>query len=163
MFTAAANPRDGFDVVLSDELRANVQKAIESNCQNIDSQCVESVKGLLVSPDTELEARQLDTVRTGAALLGFLALAIPLFGVGRDSQAVPAAYHIPSSQVDPAMSAAQAFTVVAAQHSGAPGITITLEPNVASASRYVNNAPSPINHRSTNQQQYRHTYADYFE
>ncbi|KAJ4364159.1 hypothetical protein N0V83_009614 [Neocucurbitaria cava] len=129
LFTEPANPNDGVDIVLSDELRANIDKAIADSCKNVDSQCVESIKNLLVNPHTELEARQL--VAAGAGLFALLALAIPLYEKER-SQGVPVAIHIPSAQIDPAASAAQASTIAAITGSGSPLITITQKPDLAS-------------------------------
>lgn len=120
--------------MLSDELRVNMDKAIANNCKNVDSQCVESIKKLLVNPHTELESRQL--VAAGAGLFALLALAIPLYEKER-SQGVPVAIHIPSAQINPAASAAQASTIAAITGSGSPLITITQKPDVASVTAYV--------------------------
>ncbi|CAO2649935.1 Nn.00g012270.m01.CDS01 [Neocucurbitaria sp. VM-36] len=130
LFTEPANPNDGVDIVLSDELRANIDKAIASSCKTVDNQCVENIRGLLINPQTELEARQL--IAAGAGLFALLALAIPLYEKER-SQGVPIAFHIPSSQLDPAASAAQASTIAAIMASGSPIITITQKPDAASA------------------------------
>jgi hypothetical protein len=139
MFTTAVSPKDGVDVVLSDELRASVQKALEENCKDIDTRCVEKVKALMVSPHTELEARQLGNVAVaaGAGLMAFFALAIPFFKSGQEAYTVPSAYHIPSSQVGPAVSAAKAATIIAGAYPGAPSITITLQPITATITGYV--------------------------
>jgi hypothetical protein len=43
MFTAAADMNGGVDVVFSEELRTNIKTAIDSNCKDINAQCVDSV------------------------------------------------------------------------------------------------------------------------
>lgn len=129
MFTQPASPNEGVDVILSEELRANIEKAVTSNCKNIDSQCVDSIESLLNSPQTELEARQI--LAAGAGLFALLALAIPLYEKER-SQGVPVALHVPSAQLDPAVSAARASTIAVVTGSGSPIITITPRPDAAS-------------------------------
>jgi hypothetical protein len=57
MFTEPAS-HDGVDMVFSDELQASINQAMDSNCDNIDSMCFESIKGLMFNQKTELETRQ---------------------------------------------------------------------------------------------------------
>ena len=145
LFTEAASPNGGVDVVLSDDLRTNIQKAVDSNCKNIDTNCVDSIKGLLVNPHTELESRQVGpAVAGGAAFLAFIAMVIPLWGQSRDQQGVPVALHIPSAQLDPAASVAHAATIAAAASSGAPFITITPKPDAPAVTGYVSRIRCPL-------------------
>jgi hypothetical protein len=101
--TNAANPNGGVDVVFADELRANIQKDIESNCVGIDAQCVGSVSSLLLNPRTELESQQAALIIVGAELFALIAIAIHLCQKDRNEGA-PIALHIPSAQLDPAAS-----------------------------------------------------------
>jgi hypothetical protein len=93
LFTKAASPNDGLDVVLSDELRSNVQEAVDKSCQDINSQCVETVKALLVSRNTKLESRQVGPeVIAGAALAGFVAIILAMLGKFRARRQSPWPY-----------------------------------------------------------------------
>jgi hypothetical protein len=136
LFTEAASSIEGVDVVFSDELRANIQKAVNSNCNNLDAQCVDSVSNLLVNLHTELESRQVAIAVAGAELFVLIAIAIPLWGKGRN-EGVPVALHIPSAQLDPAASAAQASAVAVIANSAAPSITINRKPEVTPVKGYV--------------------------
>jgi hypothetical protein len=129
LFTAAASPKDGVDVVLSEELRSNIQKAVDSNCKNIDTQCTESIKSLLINQDTRLESRQADkAVVAGAALFGLLSFVIAMLRKGDNQPAVPGVLHVPAAQMAPAASAARAATIAAITKSGAPIVTLTPKP-----------------------------------
>jgi hypothetical protein len=73
LFTEAASPNNGVDVIFSEELRAYMKEAMESNCNNIDTQCVNGIRDLMVNPRTELESRQL--AAAGVGLFALIALA----------------------------------------------------------------------------------------
>jgi hypothetical protein len=134
LFTDTGNPDGGVDIILSEELRANIQKAVDSNCNDINAQCVDGVKYLLVNPHTELESRQV--VAVGASVFAVVALAIPWWGKS-GNQGVPVALHIPSTQLDPAASAASAATVVAVTGSGVPFVTIVPSAKAPTPTGYV--------------------------
>jgi hypothetical protein len=87
--------------VFTDELRANIQKAIESNCVNIDAQCVGSVSSLLLNPRTELESQQAALIIVRAELFALITIAIHLCQKDRN-EGVPIALHIPPAQLDSA-------------------------------------------------------------
>jgi hypothetical protein len=124
LFTDSASPNGGVDVVLSEELRVKVQKAVDSECNTVNEKCIESIRTLLVNPHTELESRSIVAFAAGAIAL--IALAIPWWG--KQNQGVPVALHMPSAQLDPAASAANAATMVAVTGSGVPFVTITATP-----------------------------------
>jgi hypothetical protein len=127
LFTDAPSPNGGVDVLLSEELRTNIQKSIDDNCNTINPQCVDSVRGLLVNPHTELESRQLAEVVVGVAgLIALVSLTIPLWE--DRNQGVPVALHMPPAQLEAAGSAANAATMAAVTGSGAPFITIVATP-----------------------------------
>ncbi|KAF1917522.1 hypothetical protein BDU57DRAFT_537190 [Ampelomyces quisqualis] len=128
LFTDPASSNGGVDVVLSEELRAKVQKAVDSDCNTINAQCVESVRTLLINPRTELESRSLVAFAAGAIAL--ISLAIPWWG--KQNQGVPVALHMPSAQLGSAASAANAATVAAVTGSGVPFVTITSTPTTTS-------------------------------
>lgn len=107
-----------------------MKEAMKSNCNNIDTQCVNGIRDLMVNPRTELESRQL--AAAGAALFALIALAIPWLAKSQNEE-VPLALHIPASQMDPAVSAAQASTIAAITKTDAPYITITPKPDAPSA------------------------------
>jgi hypothetical protein len=109
---------------LSEELRTNMQKAIDADCKSIDSKCIDSVKKLLVNPRTELESRQ--AVVAIAGLIALVSLTIPLWE--DKNQGVPVALHMPPAQLESASSAANAATVAAITNSGAPFVTIVATP-----------------------------------
>jgi hypothetical protein len=111
-------------VILSEELRTNIQKAIDGDCKSIDSKCIDSVKSLLVNPHTELESRQVLAVMAG--LIALVSLTIPLWE--DKNQGVPVALHMPPAQLDSAASAANAATMAAVTNSGAPFVTIVATP-----------------------------------
>ena len=70
LFTTSADPNDGLDIVLSDELRRDVQEAVENNCKDVDEACIKSVKGVLISPYTETEIGDLSSeAAMGASFL----------------------------------------------------------------------------------------------
>lgn len=132
LFTKAASPKDGLDVVLSDELRSSVQNAVDSNCQDVNTQCVESIKYLLINRNTKLESRQVGPeVIAGAVLAGFLGILYALLGKSQSEQAIPIAIHVPSVQLNPAVSAARAPTFAAITKSDSPILTITPTPVAA--------------------------------
>lgn len=83
-----------------------------------------------MNPHTELESRQI--LAAGAALAALLALIIPMT---RDDRGIPIAIHIPSAQIEPAVSAAAASTLAAITGSGNPFVTITPKPQIVSATR----------------------------
>ncbi|KAF2028204.1 hypothetical protein EK21DRAFT_114118 [Setomelanomma holmii] len=114
LFTEAAD--DGsIDIVLSEELRGNIKTVLDTKCNSIDTQCVNSIKDLLINPRTELESRQLaGAAAAGAVLFALLALALPC-------------------QIDPAASAAQASTIAVITKTDAPFITITPKLDTPSA------------------------------
>jgi hypothetical protein len=120
--------------LLSEELRADIQKAIDSNCKEINSQCVDGVKDLLANPHTELESRQV--LAAGAGLFALFALAIPWLEKSRN-QGVPVALHIPSAQLEPAASAASAATIVAVTGSGVPFVTVVPSAKAPTPTGYV--------------------------
>lgn len=129
LFTKAANPNDGLDVILSEDLRASVQKAVDNDCKDTNTQCVQSIKSLLVNQNTKLESRQLGSgLVARAALAEFLSILFANAGKGQNAQPIPAALHVPSSQIDPAISAARAGTFAAVTKSDAPAITIMPTP-----------------------------------
>ncbi|KAI4925262.1 hypothetical protein J4E85_007139 [Alternaria conjuncta] len=129
VFTDSPSPNDGVDVILSDELRGKVESALDSACVDLDDVCFESIKDILVSPNTELETRQVEELLygVGAAVAVFFAYIIPV--TSNSSKGVPVALHAPAHQLGPAASAAQASTVAIATASDAPIITITRKPD----------------------------------
>lgn len=132
LFTKAASPNDGLDVVLSEDLRTNVPKAIIGNCQEVDTQCVRTIKDLLMNRNTRLKSRQVGPeIVAGATLAGFLAIVYAMLGKTQSEQAVPVAIHVPSVQLNPAVSAARAHTFAAITKSDSPILTITPTPVVA--------------------------------
>lgn len=137
LFTDAAAPSGGVDVILSQDLQANLKSVLESNCKTIDNGCIESVRNSLVNPKTELESRQLvvAAVYGVGAFIGLISLTIPLWE--DRNHGIPAALHIPQSQIGPAASAASAATMAAVTDSGTPFITITPRPNITPTAGYV--------------------------
>jgi hypothetical protein len=134
MFTAAADMNGGVDVVFSEELRTNIKTAIDSNCKDINAQCVDSVNSLLVNPHTELESRQA-IVLAGAGMFAFIAMVIPMLNKDRN-EGVPVVLHMPSGQLGPAASAAKASTIAFITNSAAPAVTITRKLRTAVAIGY---------------------------
>ncbi|KAH7408683.1 hypothetical protein DE146DRAFT_786096 [Phaeosphaeria sp. MPI-PUGE-AT-0046c] len=129
LFTDAAGSDGGVDVVLSQDLQATMKTVLDNNCITIDNGCIDSVRNLLVSPQTELESRQaVAVVYAVGALIGLVSLTIPLWE--ERNHGVPAALHIPQAQIGPAASAASAATMAAVTESGAPFVTITPRPSI---------------------------------
>jgi hypothetical protein len=135
MFTAAADASGGVDVVFSEDLRTNMKSAIDNNCKDINTQCIDSVNDLLINPHTELETRQAIIILAGAEVFAFIAVIIPMLSKDRDD-GVPVALHLPSGQLAPAASAAQASTIAVITKSAAPAVTITRKPGNAIATGY---------------------------
>jgi hypothetical protein len=129
IFTDSPSPNSGVDAVLSEDLRANIQKAVDASCKTIDSQCIGSIKNLLINPRTELESRQLGPVVPAVVL--FFALIAGVWEVGKDgSKGVPLAIHIPPAQVAEAASAAEAATIAAVTGVGAATPFVTFVPKL---------------------------------
>jgi hypothetical protein len=125
LFINPASAGGGVNTILSEVLRADIDKAVKSDCKDIDGQCFESIKSLLINRKTELESRQIEVAAT--ALFALIALAIPW--IEKDSKkGIPVAIHIPSTQFGPATSAAQASTLAIVTGQGT-SITITPKPN----------------------------------
>lgn len=138
LFTDSASPAGGVDVVLSQDLQANLKTVLDSNCKTIDSDCIYNIRSFLVNPRTELESRQAVAFMYGVgALIGLISLTIPLWE--ERNHGVPVALHIPQAQIDPAASAASAATMAAVSDSGAPFVTITPRPNITPTAGYVYN------------------------
>ncbi|KAH3995359.1 hypothetical protein HBI70_178250 [Parastagonospora nodorum] len=133
LFTDAASPKGGLDVLLSEELRANVKKAFDSNCKSIDDQCIGSVKELLINPQTQLESRQVGQVAAAvAAVILLAAVLLPVLEKDR-TQGIPVALHIPSAQLDLAVSVAATATIAVITASGTPFVTVTPRTPTASS------------------------------
>ncbi|KAF2120142.1 hypothetical protein BDV96DRAFT_641993 [Lophiotrema nucula] len=80
LFTSSADPKAGLDIVLSDELRKNVQTAVDKDCKEVNESSV---------------------------------------------------WHAPASQIQQASSAATASAVAIITNSGAPFVTVTPQPILA--------------------------------
>jgi hypothetical protein len=130
IFTNSPSPSDGVDLILSEELRGKVGSTLESACVNLDDACFESINGLIVSPQTELEARQIGVA--GLAIAFLLAAYLPIAYQLDKSKGVPVVLHAPLSQIKPVVSAANAPTLAFAIGTGTPTITITRKPDEAS-------------------------------
>jgi hypothetical protein len=114
------------DVVLSEDLRANIKKTFDTSCKTVDNQCVGNMKALLINPHTELESRQIIVGAAGALAL-LLAILLPSIEEHR-SKGIPIALHLPSAQLAPAASAAEAATVAVISTSGTPFVTVVPNP-----------------------------------
>jgi hypothetical protein len=131
IFTEPAS-QDGVDMVFSDELRASIDQAMESNCDNIDHVCFESIKGLMFNQKTQLEARQLNGPELALVAIPLVVLLIPMIhhGAGQ-TQALSqlpgatSALHIPATQLGSAGSALQASTFAFLTNSASSAVTIT--------------------------------------
>jgi len=136
LFTGAASPKGGLDVVLSEELRTNIKKAFDSNCKTVDDKCVGSMKDLLINPHTELESRQVGAAAGAvAAVILLAAIMLPLFEKDR-TQGIPVALNIPSIQLSSAVSVAATATIAVVTASGTP-LTIAPKPHTTSAPGYI--------------------------
>lgn len=136
IFSDAAGPDGGVDVILSKDLQANLNTVIDNNCKTIDNGCIESVRSSLISPETELESRQLVAAAAYGvgALIGLVSLTIPLWE--DRNHGIPAALHIPQAHISPAVSAASAATMAAMTDTGAPFVTVTPRPNITPTTGY---------------------------
>jgi hypothetical protein len=137
LFTDTAGPDGGVDVILSQDLQANLKTVLENSCKTIDNGCIESVRNSLINPRTELESRQLLVAAAYGvgALIGLVSLTIPLWE--DRNHGIPAALHIPQAQISPAASAASAATMAVVIDSGTPFVTITPRPNITPTAGYV--------------------------
>jgi hypothetical protein len=98
LFTATVKSIGGVNVIFSDELRTNIKTAIDSNCKDINAQCVEIIDTLLINPHTELETRQAALIVIGFETFAVIALLIPMLSKDRN-EGVPVALHLPSGQL----------------------------------------------------------------
>ncbi|KAI5374378.1 hypothetical protein J4E82_006948 [Alternaria postmessia] len=130
VFTDPPSPKDGFDLILSEELRGKIETALDDACANIDDTCLETINNILLNPQTELEARQI--LIAGYSLAFLAALYFPIANKLINSKGVPVAIHAPLNQVGPIASAAQASTLAFATGTGTAMVTITRKPDVAS-------------------------------
>ncbi|RYN92169.1 hypothetical protein AA0119_g10193 [Alternaria tenuissima] len=93
VFTDPSSPKDGFDLILSEELRGKLETALDDACANIDDTCLETINNILVNPQTELEARQI--LIAGYSLAFLTALYLPIANKLINSKDVPVAIHAP--------------------------------------------------------------------
>lgn len=140
-YTGGSTPDEGINVFLSPEVRDRIKSAISTNCQEVTNDCVQSVKDVISSPNTELQARFIITAgAVGAIIAGVVEVfawitsivAVYFTFLGDVSKGVgvppfPEYVHIPPSQVSQLTSVAAA-TVTVVMANDAPTVTITPKP-----------------------------------
>lgn len=101
---------------------------MDSQCRGtISNDCYHGVKGVLISPNTDLQTRQLGVALVaGTAIFGLIALAFPLYYNG--DNIVPLQLHIPAAQISQASAAVTASVVAVGTGTAAPTILITPQP-----------------------------------
>jgi len=136
-YTEVAGPGQGINIFLSSDLQGNISNTVKSNCPELDDQCFQSVRDLLISPNTELDP----TIEPRwfflglAGLAGLLGLLIPAFRFA--SYEVPNPIYIPPAQVSQVSLAAPATEFVMFTGSGTPTMTITPKPEPTTITGYV--------------------------
>lgn len=110
---------------ISPDLQKNIKDVIDSNCKELNNQCFQSVRDVLVNPKTELQARGL--LLFVVAICGIInSIIIPLFY--NMKQPVPVPLHLSPGHLSQASAAASATAIVVVPGSGTPPITITPTP-----------------------------------
>lgn len=120
---------------ISPDLQANIKRATDSNCKELNNECFQSVKDVLVNPGTELstEADPLTerfVVLATASLVVLVSVLIAYWHLETQPQPVP--IYIGSALVNDAAAAVSASTVVVVMESPTPALTITPKPEPTS-------------------------------
>ncbi|KAH7312024.1 hypothetical protein BKA65DRAFT_558649 [Rhexocercosporidium sp. MPI-PUGE-AT-0058] len=138
--TGGTTPEEGVNIFLSPDLHALIQSTVEANCQQVNENCLQSIRDLISGPKTELQARQIlitafliFEILKFAIEVGTIVLAAAVVYAGTHNN-VPAHISVPPVQLNQATSAAIATATVILVD-GVPPFSITPKPIPAGVTR----------------------------
>jgi hypothetical protein len=124
-----APAQEGLDVFISNDLQSKIENTRASQCQQLNNECVQTIKDLLLNPNTNLEARQDPFTLVILSVVVLIFAAVMANHINHKSEPVATHWSADPTQISQASAASNATAIVVVTTSNTPLLTITPKPD----------------------------------